>query len=83
MGVTYDEQANAAFFYFSMKTPAFRGLNTRDFKYSHSITPDARFGFDSEAGLVWVRFRLEDENANVHNFVSLIDAPVEDTEIPR
>jgi hypothetical protein len=81
IGVTYDEDANAAFFYFSMKTlPTPHGIDTPDFKYSHSITPDARFGFDDEGGIVWVRFRPEEANANVQDFVPLIEAPVEDTE---
>jgi hypothetical protein len=81
IGVTYDEEANAAFFYFSMKTlPTPSGIDTPDFKYSHSITPDARFGFDDEGGLVWVRFRPAEANASVQDFVSLIEAPVEDTE---
>jgi hypothetical protein len=81
VGVTYDEEANAAFFYFSMKTlPTPSGIDTPDFKYSHSITPDARFGFDDEGGLVWVRFRPEEANASVQDFVSLIEAPVADTE---
>jgi hypothetical protein len=80
-GVTYDEGANAAFFYFSMKSlPMPPGIDTPDFKYSHSITPDARFGFDDEGGLVWVRFQLEETNASVQDFVSLIEAPVEETE---
>ena len=82
IGVTYDEEANAAFFYFSMKTlPAPPSIDTPDFKYSHSITPDARLGFDDEGGLVWVRFRPEEANASVLDFVSLIAAPVEDTEL--
>jgi|GEM_PF-922802 uncharacterized protein YuzE len=82
MGVTYDEEANAAFFYFSMKALSTApGIDTPDFKYSHSITPDARFGFDDEGGLVWVRFRPEEANASVQDFVSLIEAPVDDTEI--
>ncbi len=53
IGVTYDEEANAAFFYFSMKrlaTPS--GIDVPDLKYSHSITPAARFGFDGEGGLI-------------------------------
>ena len=80
-GVTYDEEANAAFFYFSMKTlPTPSGIDTPDFKYSHSITPDALFGFDDEGGLVWARFRPEEANANVQDFISLIEAPVEDAE---
>jgi len=79
IGVTYDEEANAAFFYFSMKTlPTPPHIGTSDFKYSHSITPDARFGFDDEGGLVWVRFRPA--NASARDFVSLIEAPVEDSE---
>jgi hypothetical protein len=80
-GVTYDEGADAAFFYFSMRTlPTPRGRDTPDFKYSHSITPEARFGFDDGGGLVWMRFRAEEANASVQDFVSLIDAPVEDAE---
>ena len=76
-----DEEANAAFFYFSMKTlPTPPGVDAPDFKHSHSITPDARFGFDDEGGLVWVRFRPAEANGNVQDFVSLIEAPVEDTE---
>jgi len=75
------KRANAAFFYFSMKalrTPP--GIDTPDFKYSHPITPVARFGFDDQGGLVWVRFRPEEANASVQDFVSLIEAPVEHTE---
>jgi hypothetical protein len=68
--------------YFAMKTlrtpPR---IETPDFKYSHSITPEARFGLDDEGGLVWVRFRPEEANASVQDFVSLIEAPVEDTEL--
>jgi len=82
VGVTYDEEANAAFFYFSMKTrPTPRGMDTPDFKYSHSITPDARFGFDDDGGLVWVRFRPEEANTSAQDFVSLIEAPIADTEL--
>jgi hypothetical protein len=81
IGVTYDEEANAAFFYFSMKmVPTPPGIDRPDFKYSHSITPEARFGFDDDGGLVWVRFRPEEANTNVQDFVSLIEAPVEDSE---
>jgi hypothetical protein len=81
IGVTYDEDADAAFFYFSMKTlPTPPGIDTPDFKYSHSIIPDARFGFDDEGGLVWVRFRPAEANVSAQDFVSLIEAPVADTE---
>jgi len=76
-----DEEANAAFFYFPMKarhTPP--GIDTPDFKYSHSITPVARFGFDDEGGLLWVRFQPEEANASIPDFVSLIEARIEDTE---
>jgi len=79
IGVTYDEEANAAFFYFSMKkfaTPS--GIDTPDFKYSHSITPTARFGFDEEGGLIWVRFSPEGANAEIQDFLSLVDAPIEE-----
>ena len=42
VGVTYDGEANAAFFYVRMKAlPAASAV-----RYSHSITPPARFGFD-------------------------------------
>jgi hypothetical protein len=65
-----------------MKTlPTPPGIDTADFKYSHSITPDARFGFDDEGGLVWVRFRPEEANASVQDFVSLIEAPIQDAEL--
>ncbi len=78
IGVTYDDEADASFFYFSRKTlltPP--GIETPDFKYSHSITPAVRFGFDADGGLVWVRFSPEEANTSVEDFVSLIDAPVE------
>ena len=78
-GVTYDEDANASFFYFSMKAPLTPpSISTPDFKYSHSITPDVRFGFGDDGGLIWVRFRPEEANADVQDFVSLIEAPVEE-----
>jgi hypothetical protein len=82
IGVTYDEEANAAFFYFAMKklrTPP--GIETPDFKYSHSITPGSRLGLDDEGGLIWARFRPDEANASVQDFVSLIEAPVEDTDL--
>ncbi len=81
IGVTYDEEANASFFYFSQRTlPTPPGIDTPDFKYSHSITPIARFGFDRDGGLVWVRFSPEEANPSVNDFVTLIDAPIESTE---
>jgi hypothetical protein len=53
-----------------MKTlPTPPGIDTPDFKYSHSITPDV--GFDDEGGLVLARFRPEEANASVQDFVSL------------
>jgi hypothetical protein len=65
-----------------MKTlPTPPGIDTADFKYSHSITPDARFGFDDEGGLVWVRFRPEESNASVQDFVSPIEAPIQDAKL--
>ena len=79
IGVTYDEEADAAFFYFSMRPlPTPSGIDAPDFKYSHSITPDARFGFDEEGGLVWVRFSPAKANAKVQDFLALVDAPIEE-----
>jgi hypothetical protein len=75
-GVTYDEEANAAFIYFSMKSPATDLLDTA-FKYSHSITPEAEFAFDSDGGIVSLRFSPKDANSCSADFVSLIDAPIE------
>jgi hypothetical protein len=64
-----------------MKTlPTPPGIDTADFKYPDSLTPDARFGFDDEGGLVWVRFRPKESNASVQDFVSLIEAPIQDAE---
>jgi hypothetical protein len=78
-GVTYDEDANAAFFYFSMKRVAAPSTtDTPDFRYSHSITPVARFGFDEEGGLVWVRFSPREANTDTQDFLSLVDAPLEE-----
>jgi len=75
-GVSYDEEANAAFINFSMKSPDTGSVETA-LKYSHSITPDAEFAFDSEDGLVWLRFSPRDANTSSADFVSLIDAPIE------
>jgi hypothetical protein len=75
-GVTYDEQANAAFIYFSMKSPAIFSPETA-LRYSHSITPQAELALDSEGGLVWLRFSPRDANKSSADFVSLINAPVE------
>jgi hypothetical protein len=75
-GVTYDEEANAAFIYFSMKSPVILSPETA-LEYSHSITPQAELAFDSEGGLVWLRFSPRDANKSPADFVSLIDAPVE------
>jgi hypothetical protein len=71
-GVTYDEEANAAFIYFSMKYMPETAL-----KYSHSITPIAELAFDAEGGLLWLRFSPGEANKSSADFVSLINAPVE------
>ena len=64
-----------------MKTDAAPpGIEIPNLKYSHSITPEARFGFDDDGGLVWLRFSPEEANLNIYDFVSLIDAPVEGAE---
>lgn len=47
-GVTYDEEANAAFIYISMKSPVAGSLDAVS-KYSHSIMPEAEFAFDGPA----------------------------------
>jgi|SRR5581483_7763850 len=74
--VTYDEEANAAFFYFSMKEPHASVQQSTAVGYSHSLTPDARFAFDEEGGLLWVRFSLPNEVSSAADFVALIDAPL-------
>jgi hypothetical protein len=79
-GVTYDEEANAAFIYFSMKAPDAH-LPETALKYSHSFTPIAELAFDSDGGLVWLRFSPRDANKSSADFVSLINAPIEHTGI--
>lgn len=76
VGVTYDQEADAAFFYFRMKTPVVHMPETA-LKYSHSITPTAELALDYEGGLIWLRFSPEVANRSSSDFVSLIDAPVE------
>jgi len=71
VGVTYDAEANAAFFHLRMRTLPL-GKATR---YSHSITPAARFGLDKQGGLVWISFSVKEANANPEDFLSLVDAP--------
>jgi uncharacterized protein YuzE len=73
IGVTYDADANAAFFHLKMKTLPL-GKTTR---YSHSITPAARFGLDNQGGLVWIAFSVDEANASPEDFLSLVDAPIE------
>ena len=75
-GVTYDEEANAAFIYFSMKSPLTHVPETA-LKYSRSITPNVELAFDSQGGLAWLRFSPRDANKSTADFVSLISAPVE------
>ncbi len=80
VGVTYDPEANAAFFYLSMKGPAARiRKDDPKFKYSHSITPMARIGLDEQGGLVWVSFLPEVGNGNPADFLARVDAPVDNT----
>jgi hypothetical protein len=74
--VTYDEEANAAFFSFSMKKPDTSRPESTRVKYSHSLTPEARFGFDDQGGLLWFRFLLPNEIRSAADFVALIDAPL-------
>ncbi len=75
-GVTYDEEANAAFIYFSMKSPLTDVPETA-LKYPRSITPNAELAFDAQGGLVWLRFSPRDANKSTADFVSLMNAPVE------
>jgi hypothetical protein len=79
-GVTYDQEADAAYIYFSIKQPAFPSIPSPERRYAISITPTARFGLDNEGGLVWVKFSIEKLKIGVEEFVSLIDAPVLKTE---
>jgi uncharacterized protein YuzE len=71
-GVSYDRDANAAFFYLQMAFPA--GIAPR---YAHSITPAARFGLDRQGGFVWVSFSAQEANENPDDFLEFLDAPVE------
>ena len=73
--VTYDGEANASFFYFSMKSSASPAPENST-RYSHSITPEGDFGFDADGGLLWASFSPLQENGNALDFVSLIDAPI-------
>ena len=75
-GVTYDEEANAAFFYFRMKKLDTSQRGGAPVRYSHSLTPDARFGFDNDGGLLWVRFFLPNKIGNAADFLGFIDAPI-------
>jgi len=72
VGVTYDEEANAAFFHVKMAFPS--GVASR---YAHSITPPARFGLDEQGGFVWVTFSAEEANENPEDFLAFVDTPVE------
>jgi hypothetical protein len=72
VGVTYDEEANAAFFHVKMTLPS--GTAPR---YAHSITPPARFGLDRQGGFVWVTFSAQEANENPEDFLAFVDAPVE------
>ena len=74
-GVTYDEEANASFI--CLPTKEFAGGSPEAaLKYSHSITPEAELGFDSDGGLVSLRFSPKEANKSAGDFISLIDAPV-------
>lgn len=74
--VTYDEEANAAFFYFRMKKLNASVRGSTAVRYSHSLISDARFGFDGEGGLLWMRFSLPTEIGSAADFLGLIDAPI-------
>jgi len=73
--VTYDEGAQASFFYCSMKSQQNRSPET-GVKYSRFITPEADLAFDPEGGLVWIRFPARDAGKSSAEFVSRIDAPL-------
>jgi hypothetical protein len=75
-GVTYDEEVNAAFIYFSMKSPDTHVPETA-LRHSHSITPIAELALDAEGGLLWLRFSPREANKSSADFVSLVNAPVE------
>jgi len=75
-GVTYDEEANAAFLYFSMRSRPPDAPETA-LKYSRSISANAELAFDSAGGLVWLRFSPRHTTGSLADFVSLIDAPLE------
>ena len=75
-GVVYHEEANAAFLYFSMRSPP-PEVPEKALKHSRSITADAELAFDSAGGLVWLRFSPRHTTSSLADFVSLIDAPLE------
>jgi len=75
-GVTYDERADAAFIYFSMKSPD-AGSPETALKCCRSIAVEADLAFDSLGGLVWLRFSPREANSSAADFISLIDAPLE------
>jgi uncharacterized protein YuzE len=72
-GVSYDADANAAFFYIEMR-PLHAGSAAT---YSHSITPPARFGLDKQGGLIWISFSSKEGNESVEDFLALLDARVQ------
>jgi hypothetical protein len=61
--VTYDPQADAAFFYLEYN-PSFTGLTPNKQVelnvVSHSVSPTAIYGLDDFGGLVWVKIPIAD-----------------------
>jgi hypothetical protein len=46
-------------------------------RYSHSISPPARFGLDRQGGFIWVSFYVTEANDNPEDFLAFVDAPIE------
>jgi hypothetical protein len=61
--VTYDPEADAAFFYLEYD-PNFARLAPSEQaelkKVSHCVSPTALYGLDNSAGLVWVKIPMAD-----------------------
>lgn len=72
--VTYDSEADAAFFYLQYN-PSFAVLapseQTELKRVSHSVNPTAIYGLDKRGGLVWVKVSVADVAGSMDQFLKL------------
>src|SRR2546422_1455903 len=74
-GVTYDPEADAAFFFLDYEpsiASSPKDVWNQLMRVSHGVNPTALYGLDHEGGLVWVKIPIADVTGPVDQFLRLL-----------